>query len=320
MAESAIDGRLRHEEVAHRAEDVGHYLRGTSLNRALEVVGDWWSQRILRESFLGVRHFEKLQQHLGIPRQTLSLRLKHLVAHRILDDSGDGYRLAPAGLALYPWALMMWRWTRDWGSCSRHPEGLLHRDCGCVMTPVFACSACLAEVTLRDVDYRPAPLAGAGAAAQSAPGAGSPATAQPARRRHWTGNRAVVDPAQAGQYVAFVTADRRTHLILSAIFLGCRTYDRLARETGFATNILAQRLALLVDAGFLVKRRSASDGRRFDYGLTPRGRDVFSVSIALVQWADRWLPAANGPPMIRHHRSCGARLHARVVCSACRAE
>ena len=72
--------------------------------------------------------------------------------------------------------------------------------------------------------------------------------------------------------------------------------------------------------GFLDKRRAADDGRRFHYGLTDRGRDVYPLTITLVQWADRHLPGGGTPPMRRVHRHCGATLDARVLCSHCKTE
>jgi DNA-binding HxlR family transcriptional regulator len=138
--------------------------------------------------------------------------------------------------------------------------------------------------------------------------------------RRWAAGRFVADPQEGGRHIAFVTADRWSHLILSAVFLGCRSFDVLARETGAATNILTHRLALLVQSGFLVKRRAPDDGRRFDYALTDRGRDVYPLTISLVQWADRWLPARGGAPMRRIHRGCGAVLEAKVLCSCCGGE
>ena len=310
IADSVAIARQRHEQVAHSAETVSHHLRGTSLNRALDAIGDWWTQRILRESFLGVRNFDEFQSHLAIPRQTLSQRLKDLVAHGIFDVSRGGYRLSPSGLALYPWALMVWLWGRKWGGSagSRHPPALVHLDCGHAMAPVFACCACNAEVTLRDIDY------------EAMPSPRRRAAVPMARAKRWTGSKAVMDADEAGQNIAFITADRWTHLILSAVFLGCRSFDRMEREIGISTNILAQRLALLVESGFLEKKRAPADARRYVYSLTPRSRDVFPLTISLVQWADEWMPVTSPPPIVRYHRACGARLHARVICSHCNGE
>ena len=288
---------------------VAHHLRGTSLNRALDAIGDWWTQRILRECFLGVRFFDAFAARLAVPRQTLSVRLKSLVSHGILDTSRGGYRLTASGLALYPWALMVWRWTRKWSdhAAAGQPATLVHLDCGQPTMPVFACAECHGRVTLRDVEIHPLPGARAARAAR-------------ASARRGGGTRLAVGAGAAASHVALITADRWAHLIISAIFLGCRSFDRLHGEVGIATNVLAQRLALLVETGFLDKRRAADDGRRFHYGLTDRGRDVYPLTITLVQWADRHLPGGGKPPMRRVHRHCGATLDARVLCSHCKTE
>tara|TARA_R110001599_G_scaffold263069_1_gene463676 strand:+ start:286 stop:1365 length:1080 start_codon:yes stop_codon:yes gene_type:complete len=292
------------------AGDIAHFLRNSSLNDALDVVGDWWTQRILRESFLGVRQFEAMQTRLHIPRQTLSQRLKHLVTHGLLDVSRGGYRLTERGLALYPWALMVWEWTRKWGGEAgpTHPASLTHYPCGQVMTPLFVCGACLVPVGLRDVSYRGTDVP------PRAPA--SPTTA----RTRWKGSKVVMDADRASHHIAFITADRWTHLILGAIFFGCRSFDHIAREIGIASNILSHRLKLLLQADFLQKKRSAEDARRFVYALTPRSRDVFPLTISLLQWADTQLKPGVQPPVQRFHRGCGARLQTKVICSHCHGE
>ncbi|MBL8380010.1 MAG: helix-turn-helix transcriptional regulator [Burkholderiales bacterium] len=303
----AMDVRARQPAASPR---IAHHLRATSLNRALDVLGDWWTQRILRECFLGVRNFDAFQTALGVPRQTLSTRLKALVAHDIFSTDRGGYRLTERGRDLHPWALMVWEWTRKWGGQAdgRHPRSLAHAVCGASMRPLYACAHCGEAVGLRDIEVHDAPGVRL-----------LPATGRAAQRR-WAAGRFVLDVREGARHSAFVTADRWSHLILSAVFLGCRSFDVLARETGAASNVLAHRLGVLVSAGFLEKRRAADDGRRFDYALTERGRDVYPLTITLVQWADRWLPVRGGAPMRRTHRACGADFRAQVICSCCRGE
>ena len=51
--------------------------------------------------------------------------------------------------------------------------------------------------------------------------------------------------------------------------------------------------------------------------LTDKGRELFPVLIALMQWDDRWLADRARPPvLVRHAGDCGAPVHAEVVCSA----
>lgn len=111
-----------------------------SVGRLLEVVGEKWTFQVLREVFLGVRRFDDIHSHGGIPRQVLSKRLASLVDHGILrrepyreDGSRERheYRLTDKGLELRTplMGLMAWgdRYLAD-------PTGpavqVVHRGCG----------------------------------------------------------------------------------------------------------------------------------------------------------------------------------------------
>ena len=54
-------------------------LRDGGINHALRRVGDRWSYSVLMAMFTGSHRFQDIHQRLGIPRQTLSLRLKQLI-------------------------------------------------------------------------------------------------------------------------------------------------------------------------------------------------------------------------------------------------
>ena len=55
-----------------------------SVAQCLEVVGDWWTMLIVRDTFLGVTRFEDFQRRLGISRNILQQRLSKLVDAGIL--------------------------------------------------------------------------------------------------------------------------------------------------------------------------------------------------------------------------------------------
>ncbi len=55
-----------------------------TLGRAMAILGERWTVVVLREVFLGVRRFDDIRRHAGIPRQVLTDRLATLVAHGIL--------------------------------------------------------------------------------------------------------------------------------------------------------------------------------------------------------------------------------------------
>ena len=80
-----------------------------SLARSLDVIGDWWTPLIVRDIFLGVTRFDDIAEDLGISRNLLTRRLKHLVGKGVLSREAyrtrptrHDYRLTEAGLDLIP--------------------------------------------------------------------------------------------------------------------------------------------------------------------------------------------------------------------------
>ena len=77
-------------------------------------------------------------------------------------------------------------------------------------------------------------------------------------------------------------------LIIRDALLGRRRFGEFQRSLGLAKNILTVRLRALVDQGIL-KRTAASDGSAYqEYALTPKGRGVFPVLVALRQWSEEF--------------------------------
>jgi DNA-binding HxlR family transcriptional regulator len=75
-------------------------------------------------------------------------------------------------------------------------------------------------------------------------------------------------------------------LIIRDAFLGVRRFSEFQRSIGLAKNILTVRLRALVDQGIL-KTAPASDGSAYrEYVLTPKGRGIFPVLVALRQWSE----------------------------------
>ncbi|GAA2793926.1 helix-turn-helix domain-containing protein [Saccharopolyspora taberi] len=80
--------------------------------------------------------------------------------------------------------------------------------------------------------------------------------------------------------------DRWSLLIVRDAMDGARAFTDFQQRTGIARNILTDRLRRLVDRGIL-DRQTAPSGRRQLYTLTPAGRDLFTVVVALRQWGER---------------------------------
>lgn len=108
-------------------------------------------------------------------------------------------------------------------------------------------------------------------------------------------------------------------LVLREAFCGVRRFDDLRRRTGAPRQVLAARLATLVDAGVLRRQPYQEPGRRTrdEYRLTRAGMDLFPVLVALMRWGDRHLDQpAGGPPIDLVHAGCGEPVDVGLHCRA----
>ena len=71
-------------------------------------------------------------------------------------------------------------------------------------------------------------------------------------------------------------------LILRDAFAGVTRFEDFRASLGIAPNMLTRRLAALVDAGMLERRRYSERPPRDEYVLTERGRDFRPVLVELV--------------------------------------
>lgn len=91
--------------------------------------------------------------------------------------------------------------------------------------------------------------------------------------------------------------DGWTLLIVREAFFGTRRFGEFQSHLGIAPNVLAARLQGLVQHGILQAMAESENGRVLDYRLTDKGRDLFPIIVALLQWGDRHAPAPEGPPV-----------------------
>ena len=94
--------------------------------RTLEIVGEKWALLAIREVFLGNRRFDEMVRRTGAPRDTMTARLKTLVAAGVLERRPVSehpprfeYRLTQAGLDLYP-VIQPWDTAYDLGPNDEH--------------------------------------------------------------------------------------------------------------------------------------------------------------------------------------------------------
>lgn len=131
----------------------------------------------------------------------------------------------------------------------------------------------------------------------------------PAGRTHETASNCTValTLAQIG--------DRWTILILRELFYGATRFEQIHSVLRCPRNLLTERLKRLADDE-IVKRSTYKEPLRRShpaYTLTARGRELFPVLIALMQWGDHHL-AGDVPPVVTEHSTCGGTVRAVLEC------
>lgn len=104
-------------------------------------------------------------------------------------------------------------------------------------------------------------------------------------------------PARSGCPVARcldLLGDRWTLLVLRDLFFGRKRFGEfLASPEGIPTNILADRLKRLCDAGLVAAAPYQAHPPRMDYTLTERGAELRPVLRALVDWGQKHFPESD---------------------------
>lgn len=92
-------------------------------------------------------------------------------------------------------------------------------------------------------------------------------------------------------------------LIVRDALLGLSRFGEFQKSLGMAKNILSARLRSLTALGIL-KAMPATDGSPHrEYRLTPKGRDLYWVLVALRQWGDRYqFPGGTSPTALVDRR------------------
>ena len=101
-------------------------------------------------------------------------------------------------------------------------------------------------------------------------------------------------------------------LILRDAFAGLTRFDEFQRKLPIAPNMLTRRLASLVEAGMLERRRYSERPPRDEYVLTARGRDFYDVLISLVTFGNRHF-APEGESVLVVDAATGARAEPILV-------
>jgi DNA-binding HxlR family transcriptional regulator len=95
-----------------------------------------------------------------------------------------------------------------------------------------------------------------------------------------------------------VLGEKWTLLVVREACWGRTRFSEFRQALGVAPDVLADRLATLVDVGVLERRpyRVEGDRQREEYVLTPAGADLRLVLGALSLWGDEHQPAPSARP------------------------
>ena len=97
-----------------------------------------------------------------------------------------------------------------------------------------------------------------------------------------------------------VLGDKWTLLILrDMVFAGKSTYGQfLQSEEKMATNVLADRLAVLESQGLLTKAVAFDKKSKFTYRLTEKGVDTIPILIEFILWGTKHCPTVVDPGLL----------------------
>ena len=88
-----------------------------------------------------------------------------------------------------------------------------------------------------------------------------------------------------------ILGDKWTLLVVRDLLLGKHTYSEFQQsEEGIPSNILAERLKRLQQAGIVEKRQYQQRPVRYAYSLTGMGRELGPVLRSMILWANKYIP------------------------------
>lgn len=99
--------------------------------------------------------------------------------------------------------------------------------------------------------------------------------------------------------------DKWTFIILRDLLAGPKKFSGfLESAEPLPTNLLSNRLARLVEAGYVVKTEYQDSPKRFEYAITGAGRSLIPVMQVMIEWAEAHLDdLASAPDGIKPARA-----------------
>ena len=113
--------------------------------------------------------------------------------------------------------------------------------------------------------------------------------------------------------VTDLVGDWWTPLVMREAFSGRKRFEEFTDALGVSRPILTQRLSRLVEEGLLTKVAYEEHPPRYEYRLTEKGRQFYSVLAAMWRWGNDWLFDGADPPLMLVDRDTGDEVRPLVV-------
>lgn len=287
-------------------------VRTCSIWRVLEVIGDVPTLLILESIWLGDLRFDAIKARTCLSKPLIAERLKKMVASDILErrlycakPARYGYHLSTKGRDLFPVTMMLLRWEKIWSARREIMQmDLIHGGCGKAVSPEPMCGNCQTIVRPHDIEWR------------EGPGLDMVEPDYTRRRQH-RNRMAIAQNLSLFTDSAELLGDRWAGLVMRAVFTGLTKFGEILQDSGIASNILTERLDWLRNHGFLIAHAYQAAPDRFAYHPTAKALDYLPILLMLQRWGDTYYGSDAGPPVILHHKICGAQLDVYAGCGTC---
>lgn len=130
---------------------------------------------------------------------------------------------------------------------------------------------------------------------------------------HMNGPRALDQDCAIGRSLS-IFGEKWTLLLVRELALGHSRFSEMRDRLGIAPDVLAGRLASLIEAGVAARRSYQDSGARAreEYVLTPAGKELAPVLAGLNEWGSRYMGHAGSSARFIDART-GRRLHAALL-------
>lgn len=112
-----------------------------------------------------------------------------------------------------------------------------------------------------------------------------------------------------------LVGDKWTLMILREALYGVRRFNQIHQDIGIPRTILSNRLRKLVKHDILNKEQYREQGKRarFEYVLTPHGKELIIAFTALMEWGEQIQNKNRQQRLHLHDSKSGERIHVRLV-------